>query len=311
MWRGPTAVRTELGADDRPQRRLAGQRRRQLGLGGEERADVVGVAGDGDRVRGGAVHAEDLAELAAGAEDELDLALVEAQRLEQARQRDLRRGWRAGPARPARSARRGRAAPRRRARRRGVHPARWRSSRRRGYRAPASLYSQPMQANPRAASGVHVERRTKIIATVGPASWEPATLEQLIEAGADVFRLNFSHAGPDRQARDDRRHPRRRRAGRARGRGARRPARAEAADRRAARRLRRAEDGHARDPDPARASRATARRSRSPGRGSPTCERTSSSTSPTARSGCGSTTPSPRASTARSRWAGPSPRTRG
>jgi pyruvate kinase len=46
----------------------------------------------------------------------------------------------------------------------------------------------------------HVERRTKIIATVGPASWEPAVLEQLVEAGADVFRLNFSHAGPERQA---------------------------------------------------------------------------------------------------------------
>jgi pyruvate kinase len=38
------------------------------------------------------------------------------------------------------------------------------------------------------------ERRTKIIATIGPASREPAILEQLIGAGADVFRLNFSHA---------------------------------------------------------------------------------------------------------------------
>ncbi len=36
-------------------------------------------------------------------------------------------------------------------------------------------------------------RRTKIIATVGPASREPETLRALIEAGADVFRLNFSH----------------------------------------------------------------------------------------------------------------------
>jgi pyruvate kinase len=43
-------------------------------------------------------------------------------------------------------------------------------------------------------------RRTKIIATVGPASWEPGVLEQLVSAGADVFRLNFSHAGPERQA---------------------------------------------------------------------------------------------------------------
>src|SRR3954464_10142976 len=44
-------------------------------------------------------------------------------------------------------------------------------------------------------------RRTKIIATLGPASWEPAMIERLIEAGADVFRLNFSHADRDRHAR--------------------------------------------------------------------------------------------------------------
>jgi pyruvate kinase len=49
-------------------------------------------------------------------------------------------------------------------------------------------------------SGAHRGRRTKIIATVGPASWEPRVLERLVAAGADVFRLNFSHAGPERQA---------------------------------------------------------------------------------------------------------------
>jgi pyruvate kinase len=43
-------------------------------------------------------------------------------------------------------------------------------------------------------------RRTKIIATVGPASWAQPVLAQLIEAGADVFRLNFSHADRDRHA---------------------------------------------------------------------------------------------------------------
>jgi pyruvate kinase len=35
--------------------------------------------------------------------------------------------------------------------------------------------------------------RTKIVATVGPASREPAMLRALVRAGADVFRLNFSH----------------------------------------------------------------------------------------------------------------------
>src|SRR4051794_39425550 len=48
--------------------------------------------------------------------------------------------------------------------------------------------------------GAHLGRRTKIIATVGPASWQPQVLGQLVEAGADVFRLNFSHAGRVRQA---------------------------------------------------------------------------------------------------------------
>jgi pyruvate kinase len=43
-------------------------------------------------------------------------------------------------------------------------------------------------------------RRTKIIATVGPASWDPAVLERLIEAGVDIFRLNFSHADRERHA---------------------------------------------------------------------------------------------------------------
>jgi pyruvate kinase len=36
-------------------------------------------------------------------------------------------------------------------------------------------------------------RRTKIIATLGPASSEPELLARLFQAGADVFRLNFSH----------------------------------------------------------------------------------------------------------------------
>jgi pyruvate kinase len=44
-------------------------------------------------------------------------------------------------------------------------------------------------------------RRTKIIATVGPASWDPAVLERLIGAGVDVFRLNFSHADRERHSR--------------------------------------------------------------------------------------------------------------
>lgn len=36
-------------------------------------------------------------------------------------------------------------------------------------------------------------RHTKIIATIGPASSEPRILDQLIAAGVDIVRLNFSH----------------------------------------------------------------------------------------------------------------------
>ena len=38
-----------------------------------------------------------------------------------------------------------------------------------------------------------MRKRAKIIATVGPASNTKQKLTELIEAGADVFRLNFSH----------------------------------------------------------------------------------------------------------------------
>jgi len=43
-------------------------------------------------------------------------------------------------------------------------------------------------------------RRTKIVATIGPASREPETLLRLIEAGMDVARLNYSHGTLDEHA---------------------------------------------------------------------------------------------------------------
>src|SRR6478736_2079547 len=37
-------------------------------------------------------------------------------------------------------------------------------------------------------------RRVKIVATLGPASNDEAMIEKLARAGADVFRINMSHA---------------------------------------------------------------------------------------------------------------------
>jgi len=42
------------------------------------------------------------------------------------------------------------------------------------------------------------QRRSKIVATLGPASSEPAQIAKLFEAGADVFRINMSHTSPER-----------------------------------------------------------------------------------------------------------------
>jgi pyruvate kinase len=44
-------------------------------------------------------------------------------------------------------------------------------------------------------------RRTKIVSTLGPASESPEVLEQLILAGVNVVRLNFSHGSPEDHAR--------------------------------------------------------------------------------------------------------------
>src|SRR3954451_3389145 len=38
-----------------------------------------------------------------------------------------------------------------------------------------------------------MDSRTKIVATIGPASEPPAVLDQLLLAGVDVVRLNLSH----------------------------------------------------------------------------------------------------------------------
>src|SRR5438067_2202517 len=55
------------------------------------------------------------------------------------------------------------------------------------YPVPVEVYTSPM-------------RSTKIVATIGPASREPAVLEQMIAVGMDVARLNFAHGDPEEHA---------------------------------------------------------------------------------------------------------------
>jgi pyruvate kinase len=42
------------------------------------------------------------------------------------------------------------------------------------------------------------QRRTKIVATLGPSSSDQAVIARLFETGADVFRINMSHTSHDR-----------------------------------------------------------------------------------------------------------------
>ncbi|MCP4253430.1 MAG: pyruvate kinase, partial [Candidatus Scalindua sp.] len=42
--------------------------------------------------------------------------------------------------------------------------------------------------------------KTKIIATLGPSCNKPDVLEQMIDHGVDIFRLNFSHGSLDGHA---------------------------------------------------------------------------------------------------------------
>ena len=37
-------------------------------------------------------------------------------------------------------------------------------------------------------------KKTKVVATLGPSCSKDSTIEEMIENGVDVFRINFSHA---------------------------------------------------------------------------------------------------------------------
>ena len=40
-------------------------------------------------------------------------------------------------------------------------------------------------------------KKTKIVATLGPATSSKKVLKQMLDEGANVFRINFSHADYD------------------------------------------------------------------------------------------------------------------
>ena len=44
---------------------------------------------------------------------------------------------------------------------------------------------------------VSLQRSTKIVATLGPASGNPERMRELVAAGVDVVRINFSHGTAD------------------------------------------------------------------------------------------------------------------
>ncbi|MCA3281721.1 MAG: pyruvate kinase [Roseomonas sp.] len=68
--------------------------------------------------------------------------------------------------------------------------------------APTPPNSEPMIGAPRmvARPVLRRRRRTKIIATLGPASSSAEMIEKLHRAGADIFRLNFSHGSHEDHA---------------------------------------------------------------------------------------------------------------
>src|SRR5499425_3327674 len=73
--------------------------------------------------------------------------------------------------------------------------------------AAVARADRPATARARASTGaVHTSkqelmrrlRRTKILATLGPASSDRTIIANLFRAGADVFRINMSHTSHDR-----------------------------------------------------------------------------------------------------------------
>src|SRR5258706_2441998 len=61
--------------------------------------------------------------------------------------------------------------------------------------------AQSVEGGEVAAQHAAVDRRAKIVCTIGPASSAEAVLRDLLRAGMDVARLNFSHGTHEEHAR--------------------------------------------------------------------------------------------------------------